>query len=97
MQLDLPERVLEAMADGVVADAAGRILYVNSELETLSGYSRDQLQGHSVELLVPARLTPGTSSTASATWPLRRGGRWGTELDIRLRPATAASCRWTSL
>jgi PAS domain S-box-containing protein len=47
---------LESAPDAVVViDAAGRIAIVNALTETLFGYSRDELLGKPVEMLVPDR------------------------------------------
>jgi len=40
----------------VVADAAGRILFVNAQTEVMFGYPRAELIGQPVELLIPTRL-----------------------------------------
>jgi protein-histidine pros-kinase len=49
--------VLEAAPDAmVVVDVDGRIALVNSETERLFGYTREELLGNSVELLVPERF-----------------------------------------
>jgi two-component system, sensor histidine kinase len=49
--------LLDAAPDALlIADGAGRIVFVNSQTETLFGYSRNELVGQSIELLVPARL-----------------------------------------
>ena len=46
--------VLEAIPDGVViVNQAGAILLVNREVERLVGYSREELLGQQVELLIP--------------------------------------------
>ena len=46
--------VVEAAPDGmVVGDERGRIAYVNGRLEAMSGYGREELVGHPVEVLVP--------------------------------------------
>jgi PAS domain S-box-containing protein len=51
------EKLMEALPDGVaVVDGDGRIVYVNSLLEALSGYRTEELVGQLVELLVPERL-----------------------------------------
>ncbi len=48
------EKIFEAVPDGLlVADTAGRILYVNSALEHLFGYAPDELLGQPVESLTP--------------------------------------------
>lgn len=43
----------------LMTDAEGRIVMVNREIERLFGYSREELLGESVELLVPNRLRGG--------------------------------------
>lgn len=46
--------LIDALPDGVlVADPAGRIVFVNSRLEELSGFRQRDLLGSPVELLVP--------------------------------------------
>ena len=53
------EALLESAPDGmVVVDAEGTILLVNSEVEVLSGYSRDELLGEKIEILVPDEVRP---------------------------------------
>ena len=48
------EALLESAPDGmVVVDDEGTILLVNSETESLSGYSREELLGEMIEILVP--------------------------------------------
>jgi PAS domain S-box-containing protein len=50
-------QLVEAMPDGIViADANGRMLYVNRLAEDLSGYRREELVGLDVETLVPERF-----------------------------------------
>jgi diguanylate cyclase (GGDEF)-like protein/PAS domain S-box-containing protein len=49
--------LLETAPDGIViVDGDGRIVLVNRQTETLFGWSRDQLIGQSVELLLPERF-----------------------------------------
>jgi PAS domain S-box-containing protein len=57
---DLPFRQLvDAAPDGlIVCDAASKILLVNVEVERMFGYSRDELAGQSVDILVPDAARP---------------------------------------
>jgi PAS domain S-box-containing protein len=49
--------LLESAPDGmVIVKADGKIVIVNSQTEILFGYSRQELIGQPVELLIPARL-----------------------------------------
>jgi len=51
---------VEACPSGMVmVDRAGIITLVNAETERLFGYSRQELIGQSVDILVPPRLRPG--------------------------------------
>jgi PAS domain S-box-containing protein len=78
--------VLEAMPDGIlVADREGRIVFVNQQVEALSGYAREQLVGRPVETLVPAvrRDAHLRHRQTYQAAPARRA--MGAELDIRLQ------------
>jgi PAS domain S-box-containing protein len=66
-----PTSIVEQSPDAiVVADAAGRILLVNRRTELLFGYSRQELMGQPIELLVSERFhaeqrpSPRTHSAA---------------------------------
>lgn len=51
------EQFLEAVPDGIVVTGrGGRIVFVNRQAESLSGYSREELLGMQVEKLVPDGL-----------------------------------------
>jgi len=55
----LSASILEAIPDAVAAvNQQGVIIQVNSQTETLFGYTRDELIGRSVEMLVPERQRP---------------------------------------
>lgn len=57
LNADTLRGLLEAVPDAlVIADAAGRIVLVNTQTEVLFGYRRDELLGQPIEMLVPARL-----------------------------------------
>ncbi len=48
---------IEAAPTGMLMmDSAGRIVHVNSKVEKLFGYRRDELQGKRIEILVPERF-----------------------------------------
>jgi PAS domain S-box-containing protein len=48
---------VEASPSGMLmADRLGRVVMVNTEVENLFGYRRDELVGQSIEILVPERL-----------------------------------------
>ena len=48
---------VEACPSGMLmADRPGRVVMVNTEVENLFGYRRDELVGQSIEILVPERL-----------------------------------------
>ena len=49
--------VFEAVPNGMmVTDHEGVIVFVNSQIEQMFGYSRDELIGRSVETLIPERF-----------------------------------------
>ena len=50
-------RLLEATPNGVIiADGQGKILVVNAQVERLFGYSREELLGRPVEVVIPHRF-----------------------------------------
>src|SRR5690349_18110003 len=51
--------LLDAAPDGiVVCDGKGMLVLVNSEAERMFGYARDELLGHSIDLLIPEHVRP---------------------------------------
>jgi PAS domain S-box-containing protein len=57
--------VMESASNGIIiADAGGKILSANTQVEAQFGYERGELLGHAVERLMPARLRPPGSDRA---------------------------------
>lgn len=57
--------VMESASNGIIiADAGGKILSANTQVEAQFGYERGELLGHAVERLMPARLRPPSSDRA---------------------------------
>ena len=80
--------LLEASPDGLlVVDPSGSIMYVNRQLETLSGYDRAELTGRRVEMLVPDGLRGRHENLRSQYGmdPRRRLMGEGAPLDLRRR------------
>jgi len=69
--------VVEASPSGiVVVDREGRVVLVNRETERLFGYTREEVLGKPVELLVPERFRgdhPGDRAAFLGLRPIRRG------------------------
>ena len=56
----LVRELLDRAPDAIIGvDEAGTIVLVNARVEALFGYSRDELVGRPVEILVPERARPG--------------------------------------
>src|SRR5260370_23830497 len=63
LSLDVPltehryKRLLEAAPDAILEiDSSGRIVLINSQVEKLFGYRREELLGKMVEVLIPERF-----------------------------------------
>jgi PAS domain S-box-containing protein len=78
--------LLESAAQGVVAvDEKGRILLVNARTEELFGYSRDELIGQPLELLVPEPLQALHAGYQRQYFASPRTRQMGAGLDLRGR------------
>ena len=78
----------------VIVGKDGRIVLVNAQTEKLFGYTRDELLGKPVELLVPERFRGKHPATAPATSSAPRRAPMGAGLELLRRCArTAPSSR----
>jgi PAS domain S-box-containing protein len=69
--------ILESAAEGIVlVDRDGRIVLANAKIEELFGYHRDELLGHTVEVLLPERFRTAHAAHRAAYF-----------VDPRVRPA----------
>ena len=85
--------ILEFAADAVVvADDSGRIVIVNAEAESLFGYTRQEMVGQPIEMLVPmaARDRHRAERTAYLDQPRKRLMGDGVELQGRRKDGSAA-------
>jgi diguanylate cyclase (GGDEF)-like protein/PAS domain S-box-containing protein len=83
--------LIEAAPDAlVVADAEGRIIIANAQAERMFGYSRDELVGQPIELLLPERLRASHEERRAAyvEAPTIRPMGIGRELLARRRDGT---------
>jgi diguanylate cyclase (GGDEF)-like protein/PAS domain S-box-containing protein len=106
-QRTLDHELLEGMPDGVMlVGADGLIIYANRRAEKITGYTRHELRGHPIELLVPQRLRanhrehrreygarPSPRSMGAAEHDVRVRRKDGSEFsaDIALGPS-ASTC-----
>ena len=68
------ERVADAM---VIANEAGRIVVFNSKAERLFGYSREEVTGQLVEILVPERFRGNDPARQDNFFENSANGQWG--------------------
>lgn len=83
--------VVEAIPDGVViVDSDGLIVLVNREMERLVGYTRDQMLGQAVEMLIPSDLRGEhvSNRTDFAASPRRRSMGLGLDLAAQRQDGT---------
>ncbi|HZO22068.1 MAG TPA: PAS domain S-box protein [Steroidobacteraceae bacterium] len=75
---ELVRSALDSSPDAMVlVDAKGLIVFANQQLSALFGYTRDQVRGQSIELLIPERFRgrhPGHRATFAAEHRVRPMG-----------------------
>jgi PAS domain-containing protein len=73
----LSTSVLEAIPDAVAAvNQQGFIIQVNSQTESLFGYTRDELIGQRSRFRFPGGSDPGTICTVNSFISSRRSAAW---------------------
>lgn len=85
------QALLESAPDAVIiADAEGRILLANRQAEAVFGYDSDELVGHPIEDLVPARQRPlhAQHRAEYATAPVPRSMGAGLQLSAVRKDGT---------
>lgn len=79
----LSHAILEAIPDAVAAvNQQGVIVQINSQTEAMFGYTRDELIGQSVEMLVPERQRPHHSGHREQFHRQPKIRRMGSGLDL---------------
>ncbi len=80
---ELAKLVLEAAPNAIImVDSTARMVLVNRQAELTFGYSRGEMLGNPIEMLIPARLSQGHPALRQSffTQPSRRGMGTGREL-----------------
>ena len=90
--------MFESAPDAIAAvDRHGRIVLVNAQTQNLFGYTRDELIGQPIEILVPERFRAAhPRHAASNTLLARSGGPWEKDWSFLADGRTRASFPWTS-
>ena len=90
------QHIMEVTPEAIIiSDSSGKIVMVNAQAVKLFGYSRDEMIGASIEMLVPERLSAGHPAhrnvyLALDTAPIREMGK-GRELFARKKDGTEFS------
>ena len=83
--------LLEVAPDAILEiDAQGRVVLMNAVAETLSGYSRDELLGQSLEIIVPRELRAKHIDNRANYWshPVTRPMGSGLNLHVQRKDGT---------
>jgi PAS domain S-box-containing protein len=79
----LSSDLLETLPDAIVAvDPDGTIIQINSQTQSLFGYSRDELIGQKVEVLVPESFRPQHHQHRAGYANAPKTRRMGADLDL---------------
>ena len=82
--------LLETATQGIVsADAAGTIVFANHAIESIFGWTADELIGQPVEHLLPTVLRDGTGAAAGSVDPMgtrKDGSRFPIEVTVNYVP-----------
>jgi len=79
----LSSDLLETLPDAIVAvDGDGTIVQINSQTQALFGYTRDELIGQKVEVLVPESYRPQHHQHRASFAQTPRTRRMGADLDL---------------
>jgi len=94
----LSSDLLETLPDAIVAvDCDGIIIQVNSQTQELFGYTRAELIGQTIEILVPKAIAPSITSIAQTSPKHRRLAAWEQIWIFTEDAATARNFPWKSV
>ena len=80
------QRIMEVTPEAMlVSDSDGKIVMVNAQTEKLFGYSRDELIGQSIEMLIPERLRAGHGAHRGAYMARNTASQMGKERELFAR------------
>ncbi len=85
--------LLEAAPDAILeVDSRGRIVLMNAVAENLTGYSREELLGQSIEILTPEELRVRHAGHRAGYWahPMLRPMGTGLDLHVQRKDGTRA-------